>query len=509
VIAAAAFAGVLTWHNDLARTGQNTNETLLTQTNVNVRSFGKVFARPVDGMIYAQPLYVPRVNVEGAPHDVVYAATEHDSVYAFDADGSSAAPLWHASFIDPRRGITTMPCTNPSQPECDPTIMVPERGITATPAIDPGLGTMYVLAKTVEHGSFFERLHALDVRTGAERPGSPLAVAAIAPGHPNAMFSGTAAFSRSGVMVANGVVYLAFASNDDASGWLIGYDAASLRQTSVFCVTPTGSLGGIWGGGAAPAVDALGSIYFMTGNGTFDAYRGGADYGMSMLRLTTAGGATSVADYFTPYNEQRLSQHDLDLASGGVMLLPDQPGPHRREIVGAFKTGDIYLVDRDDMGKFNPHNNNQIVQTLVGNPNGYYSSPAYWRGAVYYAGVGAPLARYQMTNGLLSKTPASRSAESYNYPGATPSLSSNGPANGIVWAIAVAGNVRGGPPAVLHAYDAQDLTRELYASDRAGTRDRAGPGTKFAVATIANGRVYVGTQTELDVYGLLIASLRR
>jgi hypothetical protein len=296
---------------------------------------------------------------------------------------------------------------------------------------------------------------------------------------------------------------LAFASNDDASGWLIGYDAASLRQVTVYCVTPTGSLGGIWGGGAAPAVDAGGSIYFMTGNGTFDAQNGGPDYGMSMLRLTTSGGTASVADYFTPFNELHLSQRDLDLASGGVMLLPDQPGPHRHEVVGAFKTGQIFLVDRDDMGKFNSKNN-QIVQTVLGNPNGgYYSSPAYYNGAVYYAGVGAPLARYALAGGLLSSKPVSHSAAAFNYPGATPSVSSSGATNGIVWAIAVSGRVAGGPPAVLHAYDARDLGIELYASNRAGQRDLAGPGNKFSIPTVVNGRVYIGTQTELDAYGLL------
>jgi hypothetical protein len=498
------FAGVLGWHNDLARTGQNRSETALTTANVSAASFGKVFARPVDGIVYAQPLYVPRLALPGGVHNVVYVATEHDSVYAFDADGLSSLPLWHVSFIDPGHGITTMPCTNGNQPECDPTIMTPERGITATPAIDPGRATMYVVAKTVEHGTFFERLHALDIRTGAERAGSPIAVAASAPGHPNIRFSGTAAFSRSGVVLAGGIVYLAFASNDDANGWLIGYDAATLAQAVVFCVTPTGSLGAIWGGGAAPALDAAGSIYFMTGNGTFDAQNGGLDYGMSMVHLTTAGGVATIADYFTPFNELRLSRHDLDLASGGVMLLPDQPGPHPHEVVGAFKTGQIFLVDRDNMGKFNPQNNHQIVETVVGNPSGgYYSSPAYWGGAVYYAGVSAPLARYALSSGRLSQKPVSQSAAAFNYPGATPSVSSNGATNGIVWAIAVSGRPQGGPPAVLHAYDARNLTHELYNSNQAGLRDRAGAGTKFSVPTVANGRVYIGTQTELDAYGLL------
>jgi hypothetical protein len=240
----------------------------------------------------------------------------------------------------------------------------------------------------------------------------------------------------------------------------------------------------------------------MTGNGTFDAADGGEDYGMSMLRLVGSGRAFQVADYFTPWNEQRLSNRDLDLASGGAMLLSDQAGPHPHEVVGAFKTGKIFLVDRDRMGGYNSRNNDQIVQTVAG-LGGFYSSPASFDGAVYYGAAGAPLARYALSEGLLSPAPVSQTAVSFGYPGPTPSVSSDGSRDAIVWAIDVSGRVQGGPPAVLRAYDARDLRQELYASDMAGRRDQAGPGTKFSVPTVANGRVYVGTQIELDAYGHL------
>jgi hypothetical protein len=496
------FAGVLTWHNDLARTGQNLDETALTPSNVRRASFGKRFARVVDGMIYAQPLYMPRVRVPGVGVvDVVVVATEHDSVYAFDARGRSARPLWHTSFIDPKRGITTVPCTKRTQPECDPTILVPEHGITATPVIDQESDTLFVHAKTLERGKYVWRLHALDLSTGAERPNSPVEVAAVAPGFPRAKFDAKPAFGRSGLLLVHDTVYLSYASNDDARGWVIGYDARSLARVATFCAAPTGALGGVWMAGAAPAVDPAGAIYLTTGNGSFDADTGGSNFGMSLLRLQPS---LTVTDYFAPKGERLQSEHDLDFASSGVMVLPDESGPHPREAVAADKHGSIFLVDRDHLGEFDRHANH-VIEQLHGNigNGGFYSDPAYFNGAVYYAPGGAALGRYTIVGGLLSNTPVSQSPDAFNYPGATPAISANGFADAIVWTVAVSGRPAGGPPAELRAYDARDASIELYSSAQAGIHDRAAPGTKFSVPTVAAGMVYFGTQTELEAYGLL------
>jgi outer membrane protein assembly factor BamB len=496
------FGGVLTWHDDLARTGQNRDEIVLTPANVRPGSFGKRFARPVDGMIYAQPLYVPRVRVAGIGSvDVVIVATEHDSVYAFDASGRRARPLWRMSFIDPKRGITTVPCTNRRQPECDPTILVPEHGITGTPVVDPSTDTAFVYAKTLERGEYFWRLHALDIRTGAERPNSPVAIQASAPGYPGVRFDPERGFGRSGLALRRSTLYVAFASNDDARGWLLGYDASTLVQRFALCIAPTGNLGGIWMGGAAPAIDNDGNLYVTTGNGSFNANRGGPNYGMSLLRVTPH---LSVTDYFAPFNEHVASKRDLDFASTGVMLLPETGGPHSHEAVSADKQGWIFVVDRDRLGGFHRHRND-VVEQLDGNLGGgqMYGGPAYFNGAVYYAPPGAPLRRYAVHDGLLTKEPVSQSPDVFNYPGSTPAISSNGDAAGVVWTLAVSGRVRGGPSAKLRAYDARDVAIELYDSGRAGPRDQAAPGTKFSVPTVAGGMVYFGTQTELEAYGLL------
>jgi len=453
-------------------------------------------------MVYAQPLYVPRVNVAGiGKTDVVIVATEHDSVYAFDASGKRARPLWHTSFIDAKRGITTVPCTNRRQPECDPTILVPEHGITGTPVIDASTGTVFVYAKTLERGDYFWRLHALDIRTGAERSGSPVAIQASAPAYPAVRFQPERGFGRSGLALMHGTVYIAFASNDDARGWLLGYDASTLAQEFVLCIAPTGNLGGIWMAGAAPAIDEDGNVYVTTGNGSFNANRGGPNYGMSLLRVTPH---LTITDYFAPFNEHGQSKRDLDFASTGVMLLPESDGPHPHEAVSADKQGWIFVVDRDHLGGYNRHRND-VVEQIDGNLGGgqMYSDPAYFDGAVYYAPPGAPLRRYAVRNGLLSREPVSQSRNVFNYPGSTPAISSNGNANGIVWTIAVGGRVRGGPSAKLRAYDARDVSMELYDSGRAGARYQAAPGTKFSVPTVAGGMVYFGTQTELEAYGLL------
>jgi hypothetical protein len=495
---ALAQVSVTTWHYDLARSGDNPNETALTTKTVKSSGFGKLCSYPVDGQVYAEPLYVPGLTIGGSKHDVAFVATEHDSVYAFDADCNTTQPLWQTSFLGPQ--VTTMPCTSDKQPQCDVTVMAPEHGSSPTPVIDVKRGTIYVAAQSVESGVYTQKLHALDLSTGAEQAGSPVVIKGRAPNNPSLRFDPQQGFQRAGLLLLNGVVYVPFASNDSANGWMFGYDAATLAQKSIFCVTPNGNLGGIWSGAAAPAVDSSGNIYLGTGNGTFDANASGSDYGMSALRLLPAGNTLSVGDYFTPSHEQKLSQHDLDLDSGGLILLADQPGPHPHEAVIGFKTGELFLIDRDHMGGLGTQN---AIQAFTGNRGGIYSSASTWNGNVYLAGVDGQLDQWTLQNGKFPGSPTHQTTVTYNYPGATPSISSNKNKDGIVWTIATEGKVQGGKPAVLYANDANDVSVELYDSNQAGSRDVPGAGVKFTVPTIADGKVFIGTQTELDIYGLL------
>ncbi|HXM59244.1 MAG TPA: hypothetical protein VN950_00215 [Terriglobales bacterium] len=490
------FSGVLTWHNDNARTGLNSQEATLTPANVKTQTFGKLFSRPVQGQIYAQPLYVPNVSIPGeGKHNVVYVATEHDQLYAFDADGLVSQALWQDSFIDPAHGITTVstqgsPCKS----------LLPEVGITSTPVIDGTSDTLYVVVETDENGTVVQRLHALDIASGAEKFNGPVVIQASV----NGVVFDARQIQRAALLLENGSVYLAFASlcvPRPYHGWLLEYSAQNLQTPpEVFLTTPGGVKGGIWQSGAGLASDGN-SIYFGDGDGTFDADKGGVNYGMSLLRLTTQGGL-AVADYFSPYNERLLSKQDLDLGSGGVLLLPKQAGKHPYELVEADKTGSIFVVDRLHMGGFNSKTNN-VVQTVQGSLNGYWSTAAYCRQNIYYSGVDDHLSMYSVSDGLLSTKPVSTAPTEFRYPGCTPSISANGTSNGIVWAIESFVLTEGGPPAVLHAYDATDVSKELYNSKQNAKRDTSGVQQKYSVPTIANGKVYVGTQTELDVYGLL------
>jgi len=488
------FAGVLTRQNDMARTGQNLLETQLTTANVNVSSFGKLFSYPVQGQTYAQPLYLPNVSISGqGTHNVVYVATEHDQLYAFDADGNGSQPLWQDSFIDPGNGVTTVPT---KQYNCGS--LGPEMGITSTPVVDPSSETIYVVVATEEKKQVVQRLHALDVASGSEKFGGPVVL--------QATFQGVAfdprQVQRSALLLLNGNVYMAFAAlcaRFPWHGWILGYSAQTLQQTAVFNTTPNGDKGGIWQSGGGLASDGT-YLYCMDGDGTFDANSGGSDYGMSALKLPTSGTLT-VLDYFTPYNEAGLSKQDLDLGSGGVLLLPKQSGKHPDEMIGADKTGNIFVLDRNNMGKFHS-NGNDVVQQLQGAKLGYWSSPAYWQQTVYYSGRGDYLSMYSVSQGLLSSKPVSTAPTRF-VAGSTPSVSSNGQENGIVWAIEVPSLSK---PAILHAYDATNVGDELYNSSQAGSRDTAGLANKYQVPAIANGKVYVGTQVELDVYGLLGAA---
>ena len=483
---------VLSYHNDLARTGQNLNETQLTLTSVNSGRFGRLFSYPVDGQVYTQPLYLPGVIMPGKGiHNVVFVATEHDSVYAFDAD-NNLAPLWHVNFLDPEKGIATA-----SAAELGCGSITPEIGITATPVIDPATGTLYVVAMTEEtsSGNYVHRLHSLDVSTGAEKPGSPVEIKASVPGAGNGNnivpFEPWLYKERAGLLLLNGVVYTSWSSQCDSGnyhGWIIGYDAHTLQQSAVFADTPDWDAGSFWQGGAAPAADAAGNIYVVSANGTFDANLGGSDLGESILKISTGQGL-AVADYFTPFNADALSDKDMDLGSSGALLLPDEAGStvHPHLLLSGSKDGTVYLLDRDHLGRFQPDGDSQIVQSLRGAVGPVFGIPVYFNNTVYFSAAHDQVKAFSIHSGVLSTMPVSASNSTFAMLGTVPSISANGAANGILWTIDPAG--------MLHAFDASDLSHQLY-------QGTAGPSIKFSTPTIANGKVFVGTHQSLVVFGL-------
>ena len=486
---------VLTYHNNKARTGLNPSETLLTPANVNASSFGKSFNLSVDGQVYAQPLYVPNLFIPNkGVHNTVFVATEHDSVYAFDADsnaGANAAPLWHTSYLS--SGVSTIPS---SQTSCGQ--ITPEIGITATPVINPASRTMYLVVSTQEPSGTVHRLHAISIETGLDVR-APVVISATAK---NVMgqtitFDPTTQKARPGLLLLNSDVYTSWGSHCDRGtyyGWLLAYDESTLAQKLVFNVAPDHGQGALWNSGAGPATDGR-YIYFETSNGDFDAYKGDLDYSDSFVKYDPQ--AKIVAGYYTPPDQATLSSGDLDVGAGGLLLLPDSTGssanPHL--MVGAGKNGAVYLVDRDDPGGYNTgaapvETNNAIVSS--------FGMPAYFNGAFYFGGNGDYLKRFSIANAAYSLTPTSQSPTSYAYPGATPSISASGTNNGIVWAIeGKSGN------AILHAYSASDLGEELYNSNQNAARDAVGPYVKYAVPTVADGKVFVGGGGTVAVYTLL------
>jgi hypothetical protein len=498
--------GVFTYHNDNFRTGQNAQETILTPANVNQKTFGKLFSYAVDGWIKAQPLSVANVMINGILQNVVYVATEHDSVYAFDAEGKRSTAFWQRTFINAAAGITTVPGVDVYPASIPLVDQQPEFGITATPVIDPISRTMYVLARTKENGNYAQRLHALDIATGKERTGSPVRIQATVLGTGDGSVGGRVSYDslrqnvRPGLALSNGVIYLASASIGDSRpyhGWILGFDSKTLGLVGAHNATPDGAKGGIWQSGAAPAVDDLGDLYVMTGNGTFDADVGGRDHGDSILRLRHTLSGLRLVDSFTPHNQAVLNSNDLDL-SGGVLLLPDQPGAHPKELIGGGKEGTLYVLDRDAMGGYNSLNDSQIVQLLPGAltsttdtiDGGLWSAPTYWRGRVYFSGRHDVLKVFGLWDGLLFG-PICKRTNSMTF--VTTAISANGTANGILWANL--GNT-------LRAYNPYDVNMEFYNTLQVATRDTPGGITKFSVPTIVNGKVFVGTSKELDVYGL-------
>jgi hypothetical protein len=495
-----AFDGVFTYRYDDTGAGQNRLETLLTPKNVNAQTFGKLFAAPVDGYVYAQPLYVPNVFIQGKDaRNVVYAATEHDTLFAFDADTGSE--LFHKNLGSAVPG-KMLPCKD----------MGPEIGITGTPVIDPETKTLYVVAKVYENGASAFRLHALDFTSGNEKPGSPVLISATVAGdgggsHDGSVtFAATSQLQRPGLRIVRGRVVISFGSLCDRGafhGWVFLYDAVTLKQIAVFLTTPDGHHGGIWQAGAAPAVDFTGNIYVISGDGEFDPNHHPANFGDTILKLRPDGvGTLAPADYFTPYDQSEMDVNNGDLGSSGPIVLPDQLGQYPHLLFAAAKNGSIYLLDRGNMGHFQPTSNGQIVQYL---PHLFadkvHASAGYWQNAtgewVYISSIEGKLQALPLSHGRLSATPASETTMTFTYPGVTPVISSHGNDDGIVWALE---NYSG----VLRAFSATDLAKELYNSSQATNgRDRAERGVQFYVPTVANGKVYFGARGHLYAYGLL------
>jgi hypothetical protein len=508
--------GTFTHHNDNMRTGQNLNETILNPTNVNSATFGKLFSYAIDGISFASPLYAAGVNIPGNGfHNLVFVVTEHDSVYAFDADGLTNNPIWHVSFIDPGASVTPVP--SPDTPE--PFDIPGEIGITGTPVIDPTNGILYVVAATKETNSYVQRLHALDIKTGAEKFGGPVSIQASVHGTGIGAQGGMISFDplvnnqRAALLLNSSVVYVGFASHgnpNDYHGWVMGYNATNLQQVLAFCTTPNNRAGGVWQAGGGLAADSTGNIFFATGNGTFDANSGGVDYGDTVLQISPGG---TVLDYFTPYNQLFMDQNDVDLSPGGVLLLPDQGGPRPHLLIAAGKFGSIYLINRDNMGNFSANEDTNIVQELTGVlpggdlDTGNRINPVYFNGHVYFSCDNDFIRSYLLTNGLLSTTPVSQSSEEYLYPGAPLSISANGSSNGILWVVERFGldatGVGATAPGILRAYDPANLSTVLYDSNQAGSRDTLDFAAKFSVPLVVNGKVFVASMSQLTVYGLL------
>jgi hypothetical protein len=500
---------VLTYHNNNARTGLNNTESTLTLSNVNVSQFGKLFTLPVDGLVDGEPLYLSAVPIQGSgTHNLVIVVTENDSVYAFDAD--TGTQIWHISALK----ASETPSDNRGCSQVTPQI-----GITSTPVISRPSGSngvIYTVAMSKDSsGDYHQRLHALDATTGNELDNGPVDISAQYPGTGDNSSGGFVIFDpaqykeRSPLLLVGNEVYLTWASHCDIrpyTGWIMGYNAKTLKQTTVLNVTPNGNEGAIWGAGAGLASDNTGNIFFLDANGIFDTtltsggFPNSGDYGNAFIRLTTTKGSLAVADYFEMDNGPQESEGDVDLGSGGAILLPnmkDSSGNIWSLAAGAGKDTNLYIVNRTNMGKFNP-NANGIYQELSGVlPGGIWSMPAFWNERLYFGPVGQPILQFAFKNAKLGTTAAAKTATSFGYPGATPSISANQGSNAILWA------TENTNPAVLHAYNAATLV-ELYNTNQAtGGRDQFGAGNKFITPMIANGKVYVGTTTGVGVFGLL------
>jgi hypothetical protein len=557
-IAVTNLTGVLTYHNDTARDGINTREYGLTPVTVTTATFGKLFSCAVDGAVYGQPLWVKGLTIGGGIHNVVFVATQNDSAYAFDADANPCVTYWHVNLLDTLHGGTTgeNPVTWDDVGYCYGDVY-PQVGVTSTPVISTITDTIFLVSASekdaVNSGhcakttaTFYHRLHALSLLTGSEKFNAPITIAASVPGTGDGSVNGMLSFDsqlehqRAGLALYPGEVFVGFASHEDATpyhGWLLGYQSTDVQhQMAVFNSTPNGlngADGGFWAGGGAPAIDSGGDVYVATGNGVFDEAPPPPDndYGDSVLRLHSMTGSTpngenlTVAGWFTPFDQAILAENDTDLGSGSPVLLPTQTtdGLPPNLLVQVGKDGNVYLINRDNMGQYNASNNDQIVQSFTGPVNGLWGMPALWHNKLYVGGQTDSLREFVFdpSTGLFNPSVASLSSHVFGYPGTTPSVSSNAGSNGIVWTIDASLYGYASPntsfncsvvpvpascsgPAILHAYDANNLAIEYWNSSMAANnRDQAGDAVKFVPPTIANGKVYVATRTAIFVYGLL------
>lgn len=535
-----SLAGVFSWRNDTRISGVNTQEAFLSPASIrNTPSaqFGKLFACPVDGEVYAQPLYAKNVSIAGGGlHNVVFVATEHDSVFAFDADTSPCQTLWRISFLNSTNGVTSVPACYTANGACTDggtsndvgsNDITPEIGITGTPVINPATGVLYVVSKTrtlsPSGATYTQELHALDITTGNEEPFSPTVIQAMSVGTgagttgQNQVPLDSLRENQSGALALfGGNIYIPFGSHGDVDpfhGWLLAYNANTLAQVAVFDTTPNSSpsRGGISQSGAAPSFDSSGNIFVVTGLGVFDAnstIAPNTEYAQTLLKLSPnpATRTFAVQSSFTPFNQLVMTSDAQSLGTTGALLLPDQTnGPPHLAVI-ASQPGTLYLINRDALGGFTPGGPDNVPQELnLGGPA--YGTPVFWQGALYTTAVGQTLSAYSLSNGVLNTAPSTNSPETFAFPAASPVISSNGAGDGIVWLVDSSGYGGGSPatPAILHAYDATNVGNELYNSST-NSADAAGLAVKFAVPTVANGKVYVGTQGELSVYGLLNAT---
>jgi hypothetical protein len=542
---ATAQISVLTQHYDIGRTGANMSETTLTPGNVNTGEFGKLFSHPVDGYVYAQPLYVPgvvmgsRTPQANTKHNVVFIATENDSVYAFDADSNApvanAVPLWQITLLDAAHGALPQARAMLASDIRNETDIVPKIGITSTPVIDPATGTIYVVGKSAEPDPvtkkllFIQRLHALSIADGTEKFGGPVQLQGSVTGNGLGSSAGTLHFDpywqnqRAGLLLLHGIVYIASGAHEDIGtwhGWILAYNATTLKQTGAWCATPNGYRGGIWGAGTGLAADVpdpvghpFGRMFTATGNGKFDAvapnYSNSMDFGDSIFKLdlnngapTMAAGGKTVGDDFTPFNQAAMDTGDEDQGSGGTLILPDSASGGQHLLVQAGKNGKIYVIDRENMGGYHPSNTSDPQQKAAVRP--MYGAPAYWNGRLYFWASRDFLRAFSFVNGVMSSTSTSSSAEFSDFPGSTPAVSANGNTNGtgIVWNV-ISQNFATRGNETLQAHDASNVSKLLYSSDQNLSRDNPGAAVKFVVPTVANGKVYVGAENQVSVYGLL------
>lgn len=505
---------VLTSQYNNHRTSANESERILTPQNVNRTSFGKVATLSVDGAVYAQPLYVPAVPVPGVgTRNLLLVVTERDSVYAFDADSQSPAPIWHVSLLPKDAPSSPVPASAVQCPFISPVV-----GITSTPVIDIATGTLYVLARSSSRSNFLagsryaQHLHALAITTGREKFGGPVEIHAVVAGTGEGSSGGKVEFDplrenpRAALLLVNGAVYLTWASSCDVSpyhGWVIAYDADTLKQLAVFNTSPNAAESGIWQSDTGPAADDLGNVYLSTGNGTFDAVsRGGDDYGDTLLKLKLQGNHLTVSDYFTPSNQDQLNSTDGDLGSGGPVLLPDAKGTRLAGVVFGGKQGVLYDADPNHLGGLQRNSNGPAVQSFRLS-DGFYAAAAYWNNNLYTFANEDSVKQFAVSNGRVAPEYSARSTQRSLFSGGTPTVSADRNRNGIVWVVETRAWNEGGTRAILRAYDASNVAKRLYSSDENGSRDQASLAVRFAIPTVANGRVYVGGVDSVTIYGLL------